>query len=369
LIGNMSTNRLIIAAAGSGKTTRIVMDALKITGANVLLTTFTDNNEEEIRKKFMEVNGSIPDNIKVQTWFSFLLQHGAKPYQRTIWHEPIHGVFLANGRSNIYIKKTDTKRFYFDKAGKLYSDKLSAFILECDQRTNGEVVKRIARVYPHIFIDEVQDLSGYDLDLLELFFASSSNTLLVGDPRQGTYSTNYSSRNKQYRQSKIVYFFENSEIQKMIDVDMTSLIVNYRSNQKICDFADRLFPQLSSSKSGQTKTTDHDGIFLIREKDIDAYLDRYDCVQLRHNISEKRIRNGYRALNFGSSKGLTFDRVLIYPTKDIMAWIKNNQLELAPNTKCKFYVAVTRARHSVGIVYDYSDDEQVVGIERYYADK
>ena len=33
------------------------------------------------KKKFIEINGSIPKNVTIQTWFSMLLQHGVKPYQ------------------------------------------------------------------------------------------------------------------------------------------------------------------------------------------------------------------------------------------------------------------------------------------------
>ena len=64
-------SKLIIAAAGSGKTTYLVKEALKITSDRVLITTFTDANEHEIRTKFFKSNGSIPENVTVQTWFSF----------------------------------------------------------------------------------------------------------------------------------------------------------------------------------------------------------------------------------------------------------------------------------------------------------
>jgi hypothetical protein len=33
-------------------------------------------------------------------------------------------------------------------------------------------------------------------------------------------------------------------------------------------------------------------------------------------------------------------------------WIENNDKELAFATRCKFYVAVTRAQYVVGIVWD-----------------
>lgn len=49
---------LIIAAAGAGKTTFLVKQALKIS-ENILITTFTDANEQSIREKFYEINGCI----------------------------------------------------------------------------------------------------------------------------------------------------------------------------------------------------------------------------------------------------------------------------------------------------------------------
>ena len=69
------SNKLIVAAAGSGKTTYLVREALKIKDEKVLITTYTEANEREIRKKFLKCNGFIPDNIRIQTWFSFLIQH------------------------------------------------------------------------------------------------------------------------------------------------------------------------------------------------------------------------------------------------------------------------------------------------------
>lgn len=46
-----TNNRLLIAAAGSGKTTFLVDEALKQKEGKILITTYTQANEEEIRKK------------------------------------------------------------------------------------------------------------------------------------------------------------------------------------------------------------------------------------------------------------------------------------------------------------------------------
>ena len=50
-------NKLIIAAAGSGKTTFLVEEALKQKEGKVLITTYTQANEAEIRKKIGKKEG------------------------------------------------------------------------------------------------------------------------------------------------------------------------------------------------------------------------------------------------------------------------------------------------------------------------
>ncbi len=62
-------NKVVIAAAGSGKTTYLVREALKVRDDNVLITTYTESNEAEIKQKIFEINGHIPPNIIVITWF------------------------------------------------------------------------------------------------------------------------------------------------------------------------------------------------------------------------------------------------------------------------------------------------------------
>lgn len=55
LDGVMINNKLIIAAAGSGKTTYLVDEALKVPPSkNVLITTYTETNEAGIREKIVQ---------------------------------------------------------------------------------------------------------------------------------------------------------------------------------------------------------------------------------------------------------------------------------------------------------------------------
>ena len=94
-----TNNRLLIAAAGSGKTTFLVDEALKQKEGKILITTYTQANEEEIRKKIIEKNKVIPENITVQTWFSFLLKHGVRPFQGVLFEKKIKGLILVNSQS------------------------------------------------------------------------------------------------------------------------------------------------------------------------------------------------------------------------------------------------------------------------------
>jgi DNA helicase II / ATP-dependent DNA helicase PcrA len=358
----MGKNKLIIAAAGSGKTSFLINEALKVKGSKVLITTYTQANESEIKKKIIEINKCIPEYISVQTWFSFLLQHGVRPYQGYKYEKNITGLILINGQSATGIAESDTERHYFTTGKKIYSDKLSKFVVRCNEASNGAVIDRISRIYSHIFIDEVQDLAGYDLELLKLLFKCKINVLLVGDPRQGTYSTNDSLKNKKFKKSNIINFFEDKSF--TIDTDDSSLTTNYRSVPGICEFSNKLYPDLKKTISGNSKITGHDGVFLIKQIDVEKYLQKYDPLQLRWD-SRIAVSPYYPVLNFGLSKGLTFDRVLIYPTSQFIGWLKDNNLKIAPTSRSKIYVALTRARFSIGIVYDYDDNTIIEGVNNY----
>ena len=372
----MNKNKLIIAAAGSGKTTFLVNEALKQKSERVIITTFTQANELEIKNKIIELNKCVPNNITVQTWFSFLLKHGVRPFQGCLFEKKIKGLILVSGQSGfkannkfnqpIYFgEEREFERHYFSHDLKIYSDKLAKFVFRCNEKSNGDVINRLSRIYPHIYIDEVQDLAGYDLNLLKLFFKCSSSTLLVGDPRQGTYSTNNSAKNNKFKKAEIVHFFEDSTI--IIDRDETSLLVNFRCNAPICDISNKLFSNFPQTNSGNVEMTNHDGIFFINEKDINSYLKKYEPIQLRDS-RKKEVNSSYRVMNFGESKGLSFDRVLIYPTEPFIKWLLNNDFKLAPTSRSKFYVALTRARYSIGIVHNFDVKKQVSGI-KFYSDE
>lgn len=355
------SNKLIIAAAGSGKTTHLVKESLMICDQKILITTYTEVNKKEIINKFFELNNCIPDNITIQTWFSFLIQHGVKPYQSVVCEGNIKGVLLVNQKSGfryngsnnrpVYWGESDPKNHYFSNTQRIYSDKLSKFVVKANELTDGLVIKRIGKIYQYIFIDEVQDLAGYDLEILKLMFTINSNILLVGDPRQVTYHTHWETKYKKYLDGKIIDFIKKECSTHSVEIDDTSLNKTYRNNKEICCFANSIYKNFKPCEYEGKESTEHDGVFFIPTSDVDNYLSKFNPMQLRDSRKVK-VNINYPVMNFGESKGLTFERILIYPTNKMIEWIFNRETELTNQSRSKFYVAVTRAKFSVAIVYD-----------------
>ncbi|WP_339106883.1 hypothetical protein [Roseovarius rhodophyticola] len=106
--------------------------------------------------------------------------------------------------------------------------------------------------------------------------------------------------------------------------------------------------------------TDHDGVFVVSPKHVDHYVEQYRPQVLRYNKTEKC--NGYPAMNFRVSKGLTFERVLIYPHKSIRDFLASGEAKTLKEPQL-LYVAATRARQSVAFVLE--DECAVQGVERY----
>ncbi|WP_146549737.1 UvrD-helicase domain-containing protein [Rummeliibacillus suwonensis] len=362
-------NKLLIASAGAGKTTLLVKEAIKCTDT-VLITTFTEENEREIKRKFIELNnGIIPSHVTIRTWFSFLIEHGAKPYQGKLTNKTINGLFLVNQKSGIkyrngkfpvYFKEDEIEKHYFTNDFQIYSDKLSKFVVRCNEKNNGYVIERISALFKYIFIDEVQDMAGYDLEIIKLLFKTDSIIKIAGDPRQVTYHTHFADKYRKYSDGKIQDFIVN-ECKSICDVDTDTLKGSWRNNQIICDFANSLFPEYPQCESLQDKKTGHDGVLLVKEKDIKRYLKEYSPTQLRYSRA-KKVNSNYEIKNFGESKGATRDRVLIYPTQKISDWLFNNMDFNSFEIKCKFYVAVTRAKYSVAIVCENNTETNILPI-------
>ncbi len=381
-------NKLYIASAGSGKTTKLVKEAIQNKDKSIILLTYTLENEQEIKSSFYKNNRGIPSHVTIQTWFSFLIQHGVKPYKgnlnEKLYNIKIKGLNFCEKRSGLRYKNNKNQpvyyseeknfiQFYFDNNKRIYSDKVSKFVVTCNNKTNGKIIDRIEKIYDCVYIDEVQDLTGYDLEIIKLLGKSQSQIILAGDPRQATYYTHKSGKYPKYQNGKIKEFILeqcNNKQNILYLIDEETLQESHRNNKEICELSSKLYPNQPSSKPCDCKAcrqeTNHEGIYFIKSDEIVDYLKKYSAVQLRYS---KKTKTSHitPSLNFGQSKGKTYARTLIYPTKEMLKWLINpSKQKLKDETRAKLYVAITRAKHSVAIVCDDKHEGKQTTIKKYF---
>lgn len=365
------SNKIIVASAGSRKTTFIVKKALSSPSDNILILSYTIDNINQIRNYIIRENGFIPTNITILSWYSFLLQECVRPYQNfvysqkrieTVYFPPDIRKFKEEKR---LIKKENIKSYFLVGGKYIINEHISEFSCLCNVRSNGKVIGRLEEIYSKIFIDEVQDISGYDFDIVELLFKSKIKCYLVGDCRQATYFTTCSPKYKKYKGKNIVNLFNYWQSKNLCSVFEKNDC--YRSNQIICDFADGFYPNLIKTQSFNNVETGHDGLFVVKESQVFSYVEKYNPTILRWNRNAETF--GLEAKNFGTTKGQTFERVLIFPTEGFKKYLTDGKLtkvtkKMNKKTKvvtevisdtfdlAKLYVAITRAKYSVAIVFN-----------------
>ena len=296
--------RVIFAVAGSGKTTYIVNE-LSLEKRSLILT-YTDGNYDNISRKILaKFGGRWPNSVTLMTYFSFLYNFCYKPYFADIIHAK--GIVFDNN-PNIKIPQ-DSMRYYLSPSGLLYSNRLAFFL----ERANAlpKIKRRIERYYDELVIDEIQDIGGRDFDFLESLMDTNVNMLFVGDFYQHTFDTSRDgNKNKTLFDDKIKY--ESRFTAKGIVCDNTTIEV----------------------------VTDS-----VR---IAEYTRNNSIVKLHYQNGSKK---GYMHKNWGETKGEDkYTDVCVLLNKTTSKKMAAGKLaELAPMTKNKLYVAITRAKGNVYI--------------------
>lgn len=339
-------DKIILASAGSGKTTDIIGAACADSKSRAALVTYTINGKGEFSNKAYKQFGAIPPHVNISTWYTFLLRHFVRPYQNHLYSPRVAGINFKRGQSARFVKATNVEKFYFSSPGRVYLDKVSQFACAVIEKTDGLPIKRFETIYDRLFIDEAQDLSGYDLNLLEYLLRSNVTITLSGDHRQATYTTNDNAKNKKYARVGIVEKFK--EWEKAGLCTITYQAHSNRCIQAICDFADQFHPNFPKTESRNKAVTDHDGVFLVEESRAIAYRKAFNPQPLRYNRTQKGIPGN--PINYGASKGMTFERTLIFPNGKLKNFLKTGKIEDAGKEIPKIYIAVTRAEQSVAFV-------------------
>ena len=352
MLSNTSSNVVKISAAGAGKTWDICHEALEAgrAGKRSLIITYTNRGTDSIRKEICKQNnGVLHEKVFIKTWFRFLLSDWIKPYQNYITGPEniniIKSIDFSEAYGIVNKFKTGTIGRYVTTGRNLKSNFVSEMAYSLNEKSDFKVLHRLEEIYAHIYFDEIQDLAGYDLQLMELLLNSLIGITCCGDNKQATFSTHNARKNKAKTGRNIWAFFEDYD--KRGNVSFIKKLESRRFNQDICDFANSVHPVGDQITTIMDEVTEHDGVFLIRKEDVPDYFAWYKPQVLRFDA--KTDNQGYQTVNFGACKGETFDRVMILPNGPLLKFILDKTALSSPE---KYYVAVTRAKFSIAIVMD-----------------
>lgn len=246
---------LINAGAGSGKTTTVVLKVCKLAYEriplqNVLVITFTRKAAEEVKSK-LKSYGAFPN---VSTIHSFCLEifrtHGGKiGYSNdfsfisdeereevlkdillSAGYRKSSAKFLKNISNAYYSVETEERRIMmsyisFLKENQLMDLEILQEVTLDILKAHNEVCEEIRSRYKFLFVDEAQDTSNVQFDIIDKL--NLEYEFFIGDDKQG------------------IYGFRNADLKKYIsmtkgDYTLYGLDINYRCPREVVDYGNSL---------------------------------------------------------------------------------------------------------------------------------
>lgn len=330
--------RVILAVAGSGKTTFIV-NRLSL-DKRCLIITYTINNTENLRHSIIEKFGFLPNNIKLVSYFSFLYSFCFRPFLSSeISNKGIYWKYPPDFSRNF---KRDDISYYITNSRKLYHNRLAKLIQAYELGKN--IKARLEKYFDSIYIDEVQDFAGHDFELLKTISKSDLEMLFVGDFYQHTFDTSSDGRtniNLHDDYDKYKQKFSNMGLK----IDIETLKNSYRCSKTTCDYIrDKIGIDIFSHGDKETQIS-----FIQTQEEAQAIFDNQEIVKLFY---QKYYEYPCFGNNWGNCKGENkYNDVCIVLNPTTIKNLKGDKFDnLVPQTRNKLYVACSRARGNIYFV-------------------
>ena len=328
--------RIILASAGSGKTTYLVEQIPK--DKRVLILTYTENNIYNLHENIINKFGYFPENIKLQTYFTFLYSFCIQPFLMDEYN--LNGL-LFKQNLNIYAKDDDR---YLTKRKYLFYNRAAKFIEI--KGLNNNINMRLEKYFHSLFIDEIQDFAGNDFNFLEQISNSNINLLFVGDFYQHTYDT---SRDGNVRKNLYKNFNDYKTIFSKLGfiVDEKTLIKSYRCSTQICNYINNYLKiNIISRRNDST-----DIKLIDNQIEIDNIMQNQEIIKLFY---QEYYKYKCKSKNWGDCKGENkYKDVCVVLNKTTYDYyIKNKLHELPSTTLNKLYVAISRAHGHVYFIIE-----------------
>ena len=335
--------KIILAVAGSGKTTEIINQLNE--DSRFMIVTYTNNNYDNLRKCIIRRFGYFPTNITLISFFSFFYSFCYKPFLSSKFKTKGINYRENPNRYELMVDRQTGKinlKYYIDRNRFIYSNRISKLLIEVDLIE--EVKSRLEKYFDYLFIDEVQDIAGNDFNFLMEISSATVNMLFVGDYFQHTYDTSRDgsvNRNlfKNYENYK-------DKFEKIgFEIDTSSLSASYRCSPDVCEYInDNLGIEIQSQRSSGSRIE-----FVESQTRADELFFDTSIIKLFYS---EHYRYGCFSRNWGLSKGENdFVNVCIVLNKSTMeSYEKGELINLKPQTKNKLYVACSRPHGDLYLV-------------------
>ncbi|SJZ43355.1 ATP-dependent helicase [Mycoplasmopsis verecunda] len=292
----------IIAGAGSGKTrvlTRKIaylINDLGVRPKNILAVTFTNKAANEMKQRVIQyTDKSLKNELKISTFHSFCAEFLRKHIRLLGYHndfliidEPDKNQILGNIYRKLDISSHDisykTMIEYISYAknmelnyndlceelqreghSKIIADVYQEYLNELTAKgsldfddlvilakmlleTHPEITAIYQKQFEYILVDEFQDTSHLQYELIKLIIGPNTHFTIVGDPDQTIYNWRGADVNL------ILNFDKEFKDAKTIVLD-----INYRSTQKILDSANKLISQNTNRLHKDLVTSNEEG--------------------------------------------------------------------------------------------------------------
>jgi len=226
----------VIACAGSGKTKTAVHRVVQMrrnlgeARGRVALLSFSNVAVDTFRRAYDDLAGSLPSNagrsrVDIDTLDGFITTHMIRPHCHRTMQSP-RAAFLVTGDETFlegfkfstssfpqsikelklaFVNGKEVFFYVFNEQPDLVDTSIARNLIAKLGRTGAythdlgrywayralkeqpKLLAALARRYPHIVIDEAQDIGSVHQAILELLIGAGSRVTLIGDPNQGIY--------------------------------------------------------------------------------------------------------------------------------------------------------------------------------------
>lgn len=267
----------VIACAGSGKTKTAVHRVVRIrrnlgeARGRVALLSFSNVAVDTFRKAYDDLASSLPSSagrsrVDIDTLDGFITTNVIRPHGHRTMMSP-RAAFLVTGdeaflegfkfptssfpqsikalnlaflngkevffymfNDQVVLVDASIARNLIAKLGRTgaYTHDLGRYWVYRTLKEQPKLLAALSRRYPHIVIDEAQDIGSVHQAILELLMGAGSCVTLIGDPNQGIYE--FAGADGKFL----------TEYHQRAGVQQHSLKKNFRSAPSIVDLASRL---------------------------------------------------------------------------------------------------------------------------------